>query len=451
MKMKKHKPYIPLLLFVLCLSACIEDNERSSELFPVTITLSDPIENAEVQLRSSAIYTAKTDQSGVAVFSVPAGVYEVSTSGFYVEDGQKMIYNAVLGQLGIGHGQQNEATLTVKKSEGGAVLLIKELYNGGVMLDNNSANFLMDKCVVLYNNSSEPYTAEHLCIGMVAYYNAEANTQSKLYGEDGKLVYEDSHFTPAINGIWYFPNALTIEPYSQIVVNICGAIDNTQTVSNSINYANKDYYCMYDPTYVTSDVTSANAVSYNNTSYYPAPAAVIPTSHYLKTVKYGQGNAWPFSGTSPAIFIFQTKDITPTAYFEDAANYWYIPGYATTPIWRCAQVPNKWIIDGLEVFAKTKLAECRKRFTADIDAGFVALTNQLGHSLYRNVDKEATEALEENQGKLVYDYALGVDTSTDPSGIDAEASIRNGAHIVFMDTNNSTNDFHERQKCSLRH
>ena len=78
------------------------------------------------------------------------------------------------------------------------------------------------------------------------------------------------------------------------------------------------------------------------------------------------------------------------------------------------------------------------------------LTNQLGHSLYRNVDKESTEARAENAGKLVYNYALGVDGSTDPSGIDAEASIRNGAHIYYVDTNNSTNDFHERQRCSLR-
>ena len=80
----------------------------------------------------------------------------------------------------------------------------------------------------------------------------------------------------------------------------------------------------------------------------------------------------------------------------------------------------------------------------------VWLTNKLGHALYRNVDKEWTESLPENAGKLVYNYSLGVDASTDPSGIDAEASMKNGAHIVFQDTNNSTDDFHERQKCSLR-
>jgi hypothetical protein len=90
--------------------------------------------------------------------------------------------------------------------------------------------------------------------------------------------------------------------------------------------------------------------------------------------------------------------------------------------------------------------DCKKRLTADVDAGYVWLTNKQGHTLYRNVDQEETEALSENSGKLVYNYALG----TDPSGIDAEASIRKGAHIVYKDTNNSTEDFHERQKCSLR-
>ena len=50
----------------------------------------------------------------------------------------------------------------------------------------------------------------------------------------------------------------------------------------------------------------------------------------------------------------------------------------------------------------------------------------------------------------MYGYTLGVGNSTDPSGIDAEASIKKGAHIVYLDTNNSTADFHERQKFSVR-
>ena len=93
--------------------------------------------------------------------------------------------------------------------------------------------------------------------------------------------------------------------------------------------------------------------------------------------------------------------------------------------------------------------------TSNVDAGNVQFTNKLGYSVYRNVDKEATEAIEGNKEKLVYNYKGGTKDAdveggtTDPSGIDAEKSIANGAKIVFMDTNNSSNDFHERVYASL--
>ena len=81
------------------------------------------------------------------------------------------------------------------------------------------------------------------------------------------------------------------------------------------------------------------------------------------------------------------------------------------------------------------------------------MPNLKGYSVYRNVDKEATEALEENAGKLVYNYAGGtedVEGSTDPSGIDAEASIAAGAHIIYSDTNSMSNDYHARKVASLK-
>lgn len=87
-------------------------------------------------------------------------------------------------------------------------------------------------------------------------------------------------------------------------------------------------------------------------------------------------------------------------------------------------------------------------------AAAATFTNKSGYTIYRNVDKEATEALAENEGKLVYNYAGGTDDfeggSTDPSGIDAEASIAKGAHIIYKDTNNSRNDFHQRKVASIK-
>lgn len=316
-------------------------------------------------------------------------------------------------------------------------IIIKEVYNGGVMLNDGSKNYQFDKCIILYNNCPQQAVVNNLCFGICSPFNAQANNNN--YTESGQLSYESQGFTPALNGIWYYPQSLVIEPFSQVVVNVHGAIDNTQTVSNSVNYANKDYYCMYDP-----------ESGYDNTSYYPTPADVIPTSHYLKAIRYGLGTAWALSVTSPAVYIFQTKDVTPDVYATAADNQWYDGGNNHQEANHCIKVPNEWIIDGVEIYAAAKKDDCKKRLTADIDAGYVWLTNQMGHAIYRNVDKASTEALPENSGKLVYNYALGVDASTDPSGIDAEASIKNGAHIIYQDTNNSTADFHERQKCSLR-
>lgn len=316
-------------------------------------------------------------------------------------------------------------------------IIIKELYNGGCPMDNGSDFFQKDKCIVLYNNCPQQAVVNNLCFAFVTPYNGEG--QNRNYDDNGQLVYEREAFLPALNGIWYYPGSLVFEPWSQVVINVQGAIDNTQTYSQSVNYANTDYYCMYDP-----------ESGYNQTSYYPTPSDVIPTSHYLKAIKYGQGTAWPLSVMSPALFIFQPKDTTPTEYATNADNLWYSPGEAHDAIHACLKVPTEWIIDGIEVFNAAKKDESKKRLTADIDGGYVYLTNKLGHALYRNVDKEFTEAMSENKGKLVYNYSLGVDGSTDPSGIDAEASMKQGAHIYFMDTNNSSNDFHERQRCSLR-
>lgn len=318
-------------------------------------------------------------------------------------------------------------------------IIIKEVYCGGCSKDEGSDVFHMDKCIVLYNNCPERVVASNLCFGMATPYNAEAGNIGSIYNNSGQLVYEDEGFIPAQNGIWYFPSTLVIEPFQQVVVNVHGAIDNTKTYSQSVNYAFKDYYCMYDP-----------ESGYTNTMYYPTPSDVIPNSHYLKSVKYGQGNAWPLSTTAPALYLFQPQDVSPQDFCDDADNLWYAPGMAQSPVYACVKVPTEWIIDGVEVFNAAKKESCMKRLTADVDAGYVYMTNKLCHSIYRNVDKEATEALAENRGKLVYGYALGVDGSTDPSGIDAEESIKHGAHIIFRDWDNSNEDFHERLRCSLR-
>jgi len=439
--MKRILTYI--IIGVAMLTSCDIDYSESIALSQLTIQLTADdgrtFADSRVELRGigrDVVFVEQTDATGAACFDIPPGLYEASSSAVFKPATNLIeIANGTSGQIIVNESENTSAVIRMMVSKV-SQLVIKEVYNGGIMKDDGKV-FQFDKCIVIYNNSSQPASFDNLCFAICAPYNSQGN--NKWYSSNGKLVYEAEGYLPAIDGIWYFPQTLTIDPYKQVVVNVHGAIDNTLTYPNSVNFAHADYYCMYDP-----------EAGYANASYYPTPASVIPPSHYLKAVKIGTSNAWALSLSSPAVFLFQVKESTPQAFATDVRNLTYVPGSAQTDINKVAKVPVDWVLDGIEVFAAGYKSANNKRLTAPVDAGFVELTNQLGHTLYRNVDREATEQLTENAGKLVYNYSLGVAPSTDPSGIDAEASLRNGAHIVYMDTNNSSVDFHERQKSSLR-
>ena len=315
-------------------------------------------------------------------------------------------------------------------------VIIKELYTTGVPDDKDPKKFFQsDKGFILYNNGGKTAVISNLAIGMLDPYNAHSGANAWYSAGATEPSYVSQNWVPATAGIWYFQNPLIIEPYSEVVISCMGAIDNTKTYSKSVNYANKDYYTMYAP-----------ESGFDNQNYYPTPADVIPASQYLKAAKFGQANAWPLSQSSPAFFIFQTKGTTPAEYAKNPSNITYAPNKAQTNVNAVLKVPTDWIIDGVEVYEKINESKSKKRFGSDVDAGYVKQTIKLGHSVYRNVDVEATKKIEGNADKLVYNYQYGAD----PSHIDAEASMKKGAKIVYMDTNNSTADFHERKQFSLR-
>ncbi len=317
-------------------------------------------------------------------------------------------------------------------------ILIKEIYSGGCQKDGSGA-YQFDKYMVICNNSDQRAEIRNFCVGMAGPYNANATINNYV---DGKLYYADAGYTPSICAFWYLRKDLVLEPWASATIVLCGAINHTTTYTNSVDLSQADY-CTYDPEV------------FPNTSYYPAPSESIPSENYFKATFYGQGNAWPVSVFGPALFIFSTGDEDPHAWGQNTDNRYYFPGKENSPIYACAKIPNEWILDAVDVFSSEYVTESKPRFPVVLETGYAVLTRSQGYSIYRNVDKEATEALADNEGKIVYGYSLGTTDykgaqSTDPSGIDAEASIRNGAHIVYSDTNNSSNDFHQRAKASLK-
>ena len=432
--MKKMFYFMFCMMAVLTFSSCSDDDEEEEgyKLYPIQVQLQYPEasgvstdDGVEVILKNSVNGTEfkkETDDAGIAQFEVPEGLYEVSASDKRIEGAKVMLFNGLSSNVSV-NATTVSITLPLEFSMGGSVV-IKEFYFGGCPKDDASGGFYNDKYVILYNNSSETLELDDFAFAMVNPFNS---TGSNKDYENGNLFYTDLKQVPAGVAVWYFQDDVELAAGQQLVVSINGAINHTATYTNSVDLSNADY-CMYDPENFTHKLT------------YPAPSQNIAASHYLKAYKYGLGTAWPLSQISPAFFIFDPEDVDLKAFVEDAST---TNNYGGNAKMGRKMVPEAWIVDGIEIF-KEGAKDNKKRLTPGVDAGYVSFTNGKGYTVYRNVDKAATEALESNKGKLVTGY------SADPSGIDAEASIKNGARIIYMDTNNSTNDFHIRAKSSLK-
>ncbi|MBQ3656855.1 MAG: DUF4876 domain-containing protein [Bacteroidales bacterium] len=400
------------------------------QTYPFSLKLTSDVKTLEgftVTISKDTALTLTTDAEGKVSATLNAGKYDVSATGQLTENGKLYTFNGKLSDVEISEGfdQTKVFEIALEKTTKSQIV-IKELYNGGCTKNDGKGTFQNDKYVIVYNNSGEKAELKNFGLAMIAPANS-FSTNKNLEG--GKLVYADQGFIPAIYGIWYMPE-ISFEAYEQKVIVINGAIDNTATVTNSVNLANSAYYACYD-------VDDFKGII--------KPSDEIPATQYFSAVKCGAltMTAWPLSVSSPALLCF-SLDEDPETYGNNESNLYYESGTATRHATdECIKIPTANVIDGIEVFSSDEkyANKNNKRLTDEIDKGYVVLTNYQGHTLYRNVDKEATEALKENAEKLV--------TAADGS-IDAEASIKNGAHIIYIDTNDSSTDFYEREKSSLK-
>lgn len=377
-----------------------------------------------------------TNASGVATFVVLPGSYTATATIKTVEAGKRVVYNGSNTTILVSEKQEDTAyDIDLQKVES-QQLVIKELYCTGCPKNEGTGSYSNDAYVIVYNNSEFEADATDLVFGFMPPYNGHA--ANKFY-TDNNLLYANENWIPAAGAIWSFTSPVKIPAYSQIVVAIFGAIDHTATVTASVNLSNPAYYWM----------SNSDVAQYTNAKYTSSDA--IPTANYLTSYPFNKGNAWVLSNSAPGFFIGSMSRSENQRISTDQANFDLTNG--TTDTGWSVKFPKSAVIGAVEVFSAANIEKSLARFSPDINTGYVAITNNKGYTVYRNVDKEATEALPENEGKLVYGYSGGtedVNGSTDPSGIDAEASIANGAHIIYAQTNDSGKDFHQRKVSSLK-
>lgn len=392
-----------------------------------------PLQQADVTVvLANADLTAEsvTEADGSAEFITTPGTY-TATAFFRKSEGNEVFNYNGTASVTVVEGENPAVNLPMTASKS-SQLIIKEVYNGGCMDNEGTKNFQKDKYVIVYNNSDKEVDASNMCLAMAQITNTISTNKYTI--TDGVIEYETAGWTPASYAIWWFQTGtqVKIAPYSQILIAIYDAIDHTPTYSNSVDLSKADY-CTYD---IESGFTG-------NT----APASTIPASNYMKTKVFGMGTLWPAPILTFAPFLIMPEsDIR--AFVDVETNF---DNRATNKSGNFCKIPTSWVLDALDIWSAADESKFFSRFPSTVNTGYKVLVNKLGYTMYRNVDKAATEALPENEGKLVYDYAGAVNKDdTDPSGIDAEASIAAGAHIIYKDTNNSANDFHMRKVASIK-
>ena len=456
--MKKSFIYLAFAAIAIMVASCVKpvptpdpkpDDPTPDPPGPVVPTLYDitvqlesdgsalAIEGIPVSLTDEdglASYSADTDANGKATFKVTAGTYIATATYKTAEDGQRIAFNGSNSSVIVKEGS-TAFTINLNKVVSQQII-IKEAYSTGCP-NGESNTYSNDAYVILYNNSELEADASDIVFCGIAPNVPSAN---KTYYVDGvSLLFENEDWIPAYSAIWWFDSEVKIPAYSQIVVVFFGAIDHTLTVSESVDLSDPSYYWMNNKS-VEGFTAKKYAVSEN-----------IPKENYLSGVKINIGTAWVVGFNGPGYYIGKMSSEEAIALAQNTDAYDTTLG--TGGAQAVAKFPKSRVIDAVDIFNTASLDKSKSRFSTDILTGTFDMPNLKGYSVYRNVDKEATEALEENAGKLVYNYAGGtedVEGSTDPSGIDAEASIAAGAHIIYSDTNSMSNDYHARKVASLK-
>lgn len=352
------------------------------------------------EVTSAGRYAAATDATGFARFRVPRGIYRVAVS----DNAGEAVFNGLTDRVRLTDGDLS-LVLPLSYSRPGDIV-IKEIYCGGCSRAPLEGVYQADRYLILHNNSSQTHYLDGLCFGTLEPYNSNSssgNVWTSVDPDTGATLFRE--YAPIVEAVWRFPGdggQFPLAPGEDAVVAINGAVDHAQQYPLSVDLNREEYFVCYNPTL------------YPNTTYHPVPGDRIQPARYLEVaVKVGRANSYIISLNSPTVVLFRSQDISMDEYLADrTASTVTKPGSSEI----CVKIPWEWIIDGVEVYCGSS-SNNAKRLNDAVDAGFVYLSApSLGHTLHRRLDETATAA----------------------AGFE-----------IYQDTNNSSNDFYEREVQSL--
>lgn len=333
-------------------------------------------------------YSTLSDTSGIAVFDVEYGLYRLSAQLRRDNEFHSYLLNGSMENILLSpSGQTNPDTLTLPLA--GSTLskiIIKEIYYAGCY-GNNGKSYMRDSYVSLYNNSDTTVWLDSLCIGIAAPPVASKPSNWLKAPETNSKV--------AICYIgWQFPGSGHDHPLlpGQETVIAINAVNHT---GGKYNHPNSVDLSGADWAFYRNDLTSQDIT-----------AGVTPLYMFKKLI--GTLNSYVFGITGPGLLIYKIRGMSAEAYINTPDAIRKEP--LSTANMDYLVIPEDWVVDYVDcVEDATKQGFKRVNSKLDAEATFLPSGKYSGRSLHRKV-----------------------------------AGSNNG-HPIYQDTNNSANDFEEKQ------
>lgn len=401
-----------LLIASITISGCMKEiklseftDDATSSTINITLAMpagySFPVEGMEIKLADPAtglLFKGVANAAGKAEIRVAPGSYIATSEAKHaVPGGLIYIFNGTSERIRVTPADAKivSAALSLNVSKTGQIV-IKELYYGGAINSLTGKNYANDKYIILYNNSDQVAYLDSLCVGMADPFNAPSNGKNSVWVKTGTTELRDSVPNSSIG--WMFPGTGTdnpLAPGEQAVVCTNG-IDHTLTSPEAVDLSKTGYWAIYDPILTRGQST-------------PQPGVKLMQGFW----KVGTATQYSLSMSSPAIFIYSLGGKSLAKFILD--TYTWNPSKATNRNFDCLMVDKNAVLDGVECFREVTDS---KRLRPEIDNGFIRTEGSgTGQSVHRKIDVAATAAA--------------------------------GGRIVYMDTNNSSNDFEVKSKPSL--
>lgn len=390
------KKILYTLASLLLLASCIDYDDATTEIsariqlaMPAEFTNGSDLAGHEiVLLQGTKRLVATTDAEGIATFNgLTPDIYDISCSWEITTDqyqqltGDRQVVSGctVSGSLN-SHLIREEQTILLSTilSINRDIIIGKIFYAGSK--DNNNKSYMSGKYVELFNQSDKQVDVSGLYIGLIEAESTQAYTLDNLHE-----AFADS--------VVLLKQVFRIPADKPFMVQSGGTVLLVNSATDHRDNNNME-----------NDLTDADFEAKDNsgrTQNNPkTPALELVYTMYPSISNMNLVQSGPCS-----VVIFRTNDNVaawPTTYpyGKTTGNQWLL-------------LPKRCIIDGVEVLRNknTGVDVDSKRLYADIDAG------------YTNI-----EAISGYTGEVVYRR------TSDKRGADG--------HLILIDTNNSSNDFH---------